>query len=346
MPKSNNARAVGSFVVVALALLVAAIALFGSIRLFSRSTMAVTYFDGSVAGLSVGAPVSYKGVPIGSVTRIVLEVSAKTGEARIPVFMKFTPDAVTFNGGEELSEEVRKEMIARGLRAQLVSQSLITGQLQVLLDYFPGTPAKFVHETPGVLEIPSVPSEIQEIKSKLSGLPLQQIAELALGTLNSLETLLRAPEIRSAMKDLSASLGEARGLITTLTPQISETLKQADGTLASVTRTADQATETVRGLQPKADASLTSLAKVLDTAGQQAGPLIGELRTAARSIDLLAQSAQASMFTGTGVLSTRSPLRQNLEDTMRNLAAASSSLRGLAAELERNPNALIVGRSR
>jgi len=346
MPRSNNARAVGSFVVIALALLVAAIALFGSIRLFSRSTTAVTYFEGSVAGLSVGAPVTYRGVPIGSVTRIVLQVSAKTGEARIPVFMKFTPDAVTFNGGEELSEDVRKEMIARGLRAQLVSQSLITGQLQVLLDYFPGTPAKFVHETPGVLEIPSVPSEIQEIKSKLSGLPLQAIAESALGSLKSLETLLRAPEVRSAMADLSASLGEARGLISTLTPQISDTLKRADGTLAAVTRTADQATETVRGLQPKADASLTSLAKVLDTAGQQAGPLIGELRAAARSIDLLAQSAQASMFTGTGVLSTRSPLRQNLEDTMRNLAAASSSLRGLAAELERNPNALIVGRSR
>jgi paraquat-inducible protein B len=346
MPKANNARVVGAFVVVALALLIVAIALFGSARLFTESTTAVTYFEGSVAGLSVGAPVTYRGVPIGSVTRIVLEVSAKTGEARIPVFMRFTPDAVTFRGGNRLTDAARQEMLERGLRAQLVSQSLITGQLQVQLDYFPGTTPRLVHETSDVLEIPSVPSEFQEIKSRLSGLPLQAIAESALASLKSLEDMLRSPDTRTAMHDLSASLAEVRGLIAALSPRIEDTLKEADGTLAAIARTADETTDTVKSLQPKADASLTSLARVLDTAGQQTGPLIGELRAASRSIDSLAQSAQASLFTGVGMLATRSPLRQNLEDTMRNLAAASTSLRALAAELERNPNALILGRPR
>ena len=71
--------------------------------------------------------------------------------------------------------------------------------------------------------------------------------------------------------------------------------------------------------------------------------MIADLRAAVKSVDALAQAAQASLFSGAGILATRSTLRQNTEDTMRNLAAASLSLRALAAELERNPDALILG---
>lgn len=345
MAKPNNARIVGSFVIGAVFLLIAAIVLFGRGTLFSRTMPAVAYFQGSVAGLSVGAPVTYKGVPIGRVSRIVLEVSSKTGEARIPVYLEFKPESVTFSGGERLTPEAQKQMIARGLRAQLVSQSFITGQLMVQLDYFPGTPVVLAGEEPGLLEIPTVPSEIQAVKSALSALPLRDIAEAALGSLTSLESLLRSPDTRAAVKDLSAGLEKAHDLISTLTPQIEGTLKQANETLVAISRTADQTTDTVKALQPNAEASLSSLARVLDTAGQQAGPLIADLRATARSFDSLAQQAQASLFTGVGVLAARSPLRQNTEETMRNLAAASASLRSLAAELERNPNALILGGS-
>lgn len=346
MAQSNNAKIVGSFVVGAVALLIAAIAVFARDTLFARSVPAVVFFDGSVAGLSVGAPVTYRGVPIGAVRRIVLQVSSKTGEARIPVFLEFKPDAVTFSGGERLTAEAQKAMIARGLRAQLVSQSLITGQLMILLDYFPGTPATLVGKDMGMVEIPSVPSEIQAVKNALSRLPLSDIADAALGSLTSLESLLRSPDTREAVKDLSASLEESRNLLASLTPQLQETLKQANGTLVAIGRTADETTAAVKTLQPNAESSLASLANVLGIANQQAGPLIAGLRATAQSFDALARSAQASLFTGVGVLSARSPLRQNTEDTMRNLAAASASLRSLAAELERNPNALILGGSR
>jgi paraquat-inducible protein B len=274
-------------------------------------------------------------------------LSSRTGEAEIPVSINFDPSRVRFTGGgNELAPDAWKEMIARGLRAQLVSQSLITGQLGVQLDYFPEAPPIAAHEEGGMIEIPTVPSEIQELKSKLASLPLRSIANAALGSLNSLDTLLRSPDVRAAMKNLSASLDEIRGLIAALTPEVQDTLKQANGTLSAFTNTADQATDTMKKLEPNADASLTDLAKVLGVANEQVGPLIVELRTTARSIDSLAQSAQASLFTGVGVLATRSPVRQNTEETMRNLAAASASLRMLAAELERNPNALILGRSR
>ena len=100
MAKPDNAKLVGAFVLGALVLLVAAVAVFGGGALFRRNTPAVVYFQGSVAGLSVGAPVTFQGVTIGSVSRIVLEMSATTGEARIPVYIEFNSDAITFNRSE------------------------------------------------------------------------------------------------------------------------------------------------------------------------------------------------------------------------------------------------------
>ena len=342
MNKPNNAKMVGSFVVGGVVLLVLAILLFGKGAFFTHTRLAVAYFEGSVAGLTIGAPITYKGVPVGTVSRIVLEVSATTGQARIPVYLEFKPGTIAYSGAQYLTPEGFRDAIARGLRAQLVSQSLITGQLAVQLDYFPGSPATLVGGKTDMPEIPTVPSPIEELKSKLTSLPLQDIARAALGSLNSLEMLLRSPGTTAAVEDLSASLDSVHKLIVTLSPQIEDTLRQANNTLSAVSRTADQATETVKTLQPNADASLSNLAKVLDPAG----PLIAQLRVAARSFDTLSQSAQASLFTGVGVLSTRSDLRQNAEEAMRNLAAASASLRALAAELERNPNALITGGSR
>src|SRR4051794_28118857 len=114
MAKPNNAELVGAFVLGALVL--------------------------PVAGLSVGAPVAFQGVTVGAVSRIILRMSATTGEAHIPVYLEFNPDVITFTGGRQLNAAAQQAMIERGLRAQLVSQSLITGQLMVLLDYFPDSP--------------------------------------------------------------------------------------------------------------------------------------------------------------------------------------------------------------
>lgn len=346
MTKQNHAKVVGSFVIGGAMLLVLAVLLFGKGALFTRTRTAVAYFEGSVAGLTVGAPVTYRGVPVGNVSRIVLEVSAESGEARIPVYLEFKPGAISFSGGRQLTADAIKHVITRGLRAQLVSQSLITGQLAVQLDYFPGTPARFLSKESDIPEIPTVPSPIEELKAKLTNLPLQDIAKAALGSLNSLEELLRSPGAKTAVDDLSASLDSVRRLLVTLAPQIETTLKQADDTLSAVSRTADQATGMVKSLQPNADSSLRNLAQLLDQASRQSGPLIAQLRSAAKSFDALSQSAQASLFTGVGVLAARSQLRQDAEQTMRNLAAASASLRALAAELERNPNAVITGGSR
>jgi len=346
MAKPNNAKLVGAFVLGALVLLVAAVAVFGGGALFRRTIPAVAYFKGSVAGLSVGAPVAFQGVTVGAVSRIILRMSATTGEAHIPVYLEFNPDVITFTGGRQLNAAAQQAMIERGLRAQLVSQSLITGQLMVLLDYFPDSPADMVGGDQGMVEIPTVPSEIQEVKNAIADLPLRAIADVALGSLTALETLLRSPDAQSVLTGLAVGVNDVHTLLAVVTPQIQGTMKQANGTIAAVERTADRMTETIHALQPDAQASLANLARLLGTADRQAGPLISDLRTTAKSLDSLVEQAQTALFSSGGLVAARSSLRQNTEDTMRNLSAASASLRGLAAELERNPNVLLMGKSR
>ena len=82
---------VGAFVLSGAALLVVAIMLFAGTHLFSRQHRAVTYFEGSVAGLEVGAPVTFRGVRIGSVTKIGLSINMKDLASRIPVYMVIDP---------------------------------------------------------------------------------------------------------------------------------------------------------------------------------------------------------------------------------------------------------------
>ena len=94
----SRSAVVGAFVLGALALGVAAILLFGGSRLFTPTARAVVFFEGSVAGLDVGAPVTFRGVRLGSVIRITLNYSPSTGTARIPVTIEVEPDRITWEG--------------------------------------------------------------------------------------------------------------------------------------------------------------------------------------------------------------------------------------------------------
>jgi paraquat-inducible protein B len=91
MSQLKNTKVVGGFVLGAIVLLVAAIVLFGGGALFQRTTRALIYFQGSVSGLSIGAPVQFRGVTVGSVADIDLEMNAETGAATIPVKLDLDP---------------------------------------------------------------------------------------------------------------------------------------------------------------------------------------------------------------------------------------------------------------
>ena len=143
MSKKANPTLIGVFVVGALVLAVAGVLVFGRGNLFSEKRRYVLFFDESIKGLTVGAPVMFRGVPIGSVTGIKLCFDSQDMSMATPVFIETEPDRIQRIGERPLAsrilekrrqKEIMDRLIQKGLRAQLQTESLVTGRLEA----FPG----------------------------------------------------------------------------------------------------------------------------------------------------------------------------------------------------------------
>ena len=157
----------------------------------------VMFFNGSVRGLTVGAPVSLRGIPIGKVTDINLEMDEKNAEVRIPIIAEIEPDRIKILHKENSisTKDNIKHLINEGLRAQLQTGSLITGQLFISLDMMPKTKIVAHTNNTGYLEFPTVPNSIEQITQsaqaimdKVSKLPLEEMTAEVTKTLQTLQT--------------------------------------------------------------------------------------------------------------------------------------------------------------
>ncbi|MDA8232857.1 MAG: MlaD family protein [Magnetospirillum sp.] len=325
MAVRGNPTVIGGFVLGGIALLVVALFLFGAGNIFRQRPLAVAYFDNSVTGLYVGAPVTFRGVPIGSVKSISLEVDVHTLAAKIPVVMELDPERIKKIGGKAVD---MSEAIQNGLRAQLVSQSIVTGQAMIDLDFFPGTPLNLVGAPKGMVEIPTVPSPLEKVKRTLESLPIQQLADNASRVLDSLQKLLTSPEATQALAGTAQGTKAFAQLMEELRGQVKPTAENLDKTLESI------------------DRSITALRGDLGTTSAQANATLRTTQQALLAAQAALKQAQATLASVNGMLSPNSMQRANINLMLRNLADASRSLRELAAELERNPNSIILGRSR
>ena len=120
MNKKISPTLIGAFVVGAVALIVIAILVFGSGRLFRQSRDFVLYFDNSVNGLRVGAPVKFKGVEVGSVKNILLQLGTGQQVDKIPVIIEIDLEKLTSRGASDditvNRETFRSAIVDRGLR--------------------------------------------------------------------------------------------------------------------------------------------------------------------------------------------------------------------------------------
>jgi paraquat-inducible protein B len=337
MAAQANPKVVGGFVVGAAALLIMAVALFGGGNLFAERQRAGTYFQGSVAGLEIGAPVTYQGVRIGEVRSIRLEMDSKDLSTRMPVEFEFIPGSVQWADRPLHSDEYPR-LIEKGLRAKLVPQSLVTGLLAIELGYYPGTSAAPVGGLPpSVPEIPSVQSDLQTFKARLGDLPLDRIAASAVQVLARLDTLLAAPELQDSVIALAGSLRQFEALMTTANgqagPLMDDLVNTVKGTEAAVT-----------SLQAGLQAAIGDFHDLLLTIDKQVQPVGSQLQDAAAAAEKTLQQAASTLRTIDATLGPRSSLRGNLEQVAANLSATSKSLRSFSDQLDRQPNILIMGR--
>src|SRR5580692_6309505 len=175
MSKKVNKTMIGVFVVGALVLLMVAIVVFGSGELFKRTNKFVLYFDGSVKGLAIGAPVMFRGVSIGTVKDISLIYDSKAGTVMLPVIVEI--DEGRIKGASSFGNLAGdKKMIALGLRGKLEVQSFLTGQLMISFDFYPDQTGKLRGIHNKYPELPTLPTS-PDISEIMDEIPIKEIAK-------------------------------------------------------------------------------------------------------------------------------------------------------------------------
>ncbi len=373
MSKRTNPAVIGAFVIGSLSLVVAMAVALGGGHLFRETMPYVLFFDGSVKGLHVGAPVMFRGVQVGAVTDIRLNIDPEDLTVAIPVFIEVDPARIGTPDGKAIrhgnTEDVRA-MIRRGLRARLEMQSLVTGQLAVQFDFYPDAPLNLTGMDLGVMELPTIPTPMQEMARAFHSMDLPGLVEKISTALDDLSTVLASPEMARGLRAVPAILEETRDLVRDLRRDVAPVLERADSTLqdASVLlRNLDRRTEAVsgelqgalgdtRGLVRQVSGQVEPLAenlnRVLDKGSAVLGDtdravndLAGSAGGALERLDGVLVRAEANLAKIGKVLDTEPQLRHELLAAMREIASAARSVRVLADLLQRHPDALLRGKT-
>ena len=208
MNKKVNKTIIGLFVIVAMALLMVSIVVFGSGQLFRRTNKFVLYFDGSVKGLAIGAPVMFRGVSIGIVKDISLIYDSKAGTVMLPVIVEIEQGRIkgTSSFGEQDGD---KKMIALGLRGKLEVQSFLTGQLLISFDFYSDRPAHLRGILKEYPELPTLPTP-PDIFELMNELPIKEIAKNLEATTKGIERLVNSSDLQASLYELRNTLQETK----------------------------------------------------------------------------------------------------------------------------------------
>ena len=353
MSKPVSKTMIGLFVVGAIALVVVAIGVLGSGKFFKQQFKYYMVFEGSVKGLNVGSPVVFRGVKIGAVTSIRMHFDYATKALTVVVYADFEQAQVELAnidraGAEKIRERGQyvfiKEFIDRGLRARLETQSFVTGQLQIAMDFFPDQSAKFTGIEEGIEEIPTIPTPFQELAKKLESLPIEDIMNNVNSAADGIAKLAKSPELKESIANLNIALKDVQTLVRNVNDQVkplstglSETIrdaqklvKNADSQVASVGTNLNEAISDGRKLIRNADGSVESIKVKLDGTLTAATSALEEARKLIQDLEGSAREDSTLMY--------------RLNETLREVGKAARSLSTLADYLERHPEALLGGK--
>jgi paraquat-inducible protein B len=220
--------------------------LFASLRAVTEAgyTQRIPYlvqFDGSVRGLRAGAPVEFRGIRVGTVTDVRLQIDPAQDIVRIPVTLEIEPQrfGVERGPGDE-RYAVMASLVERGLRAQLASGNLLTGELLVDLNFHPDSPPATLDRSGTYPEIPAVPGDLEAMTAsvtttltKLATLPLPELVDDLRRTIQSVDGLVTSPDTKQAVTALTQAAVRLEALIGTLDQRVGPLFAQAQSTLAA-----------------------------------------------------------------------------------------------------------------
>lgn len=215
---------------------------------YTRKLQFVMYFNSSVRGLNPGAPLEFKGIQIGSVLDVKLEFNSEDTSFRIPVLVEIEPDRIIDRTANEdaTAANMLQTLVERGLRARLSTGSLLTGQLYVELNMYPGSEAVYVGDNNTMHpELPTIPGafeamteSIQNFISKLETVDVEEMGNDILGILDGTNELLNKDQNEQAVTDLQGSMRSLRQILQNVeSAGIDETIKSANTVLVNLNQT-------------------------------------------------------------------------------------------------------------
>ena len=321
--KKFNPTILGFFVILGVALGVAGVIVFSSGTLFHPQQKAILYFDGSLKGLSPGAPVKFRGVTIGKVDEILIRHNQAPDDYSMPVIVTIDKKVAQSKSDENLqigNQAKMNENIQRGFRGRLDAESLVTGVLYVSLDIYPDAPPPVFHQLkPEYSEIPTTPSQVQKLLANLEHFDLPGISEKLTTLLAHLDTSLSQLNIPQLQSGVTNLLGTANKVLAT--PDLTNSI-------VALKRTLNRA----EGLLARIDTRVDPLADTLTNTLSEARKTLVELRRGIQNVS--------------GLIGPDASLPSDLTQTLEQLSNASRAVADLAEFLQRNPDALIVGRKR
>lgn len=226
---------------------------------YAHTLKYVMYFQGSLRGLTEGAPVHLRGIPIGKVTSIRLELDKKTAEIRVPVIVELEPDRIKkVNNQAGVSDKSMLErLIDKGLRAQLQTGSLLTGQLLVDLDFYPDTEVILSANTTPYPQFPTTASSLDQfthaaniIMDKVAKLPLDKLSQDIDATLVSLQGTSNAAT--DMLYSAKGTLGHADNTISSA-QQVLNTFEPGSTTHYELEQLLRELTQTAKSVKQLSD---------------------------------------------------------------------------------------------
>ena len=261
-------------------------------------------FSGSVRGLVPGSAVELRGIKIGEVKSVELQMDTLKRAISIPVIIEIEPQrfkVVGLDPNELEPYSITNELISNGLRARLDPGSFITGELVVSFVFNDDHSLDGLDMSTDPPTMPTVPSELDELTASVSGilrkiasLPLETIAEEMRGTVGAARNLIESPDLQQSIAGLNQAMVDLEGLM-----------------------------GEVRG---------------------EAGPLIRSLRQTAAQAERAIREATVLISSAEGTVGPESQLSYDMEQMMQELTSAARSVRVFADYLERHPEALLRGK--
>ena len=338
MARRANPALIGGFVVGAVALAVVGLVLFGGGMFFRQTKALVAYFEGSVKGVSIGAPVTFQGVKVGAVTDVKVVIDPKTMTITTPVFFEIDAARLTEASGGKFSfaadSSKTRKLLKRGLRAELELQSFVTGQVGVALAFRPDTPIRLTGLSKDYIEVPTLTSNIEKLTQTLEKLPIAEVVTSVHETIESVRTLVQSPEtkatlnsLQTAVKRSEQTLAAIEHLARSVDNQVGPMATEITATARSARSTLAEAEKTIAKVGATADGTLAQMQTTLVRLEPTVEATLNDFQTLVRGLDekvaKLSVSLDRTLSGADDVLAEGSPVRSSLVTTLDELADAA-----------------------